>query len=319
MKKIAFLFLALAMIIGTIQAQNESAVKLNTSSTVTDADGNIYNTIVINTQTWLIENLKTTQYNDSTSIPLVTDFDTWINLTTTPAYCWYNNDKATYKTPYGALYNWYTVNTRKLCPKGWHIPSDYEWSDLISWSGGSASAGIELKEAGTSHWLSPNTGNNSTGFTALPGGVLKSIGFGGLGTGGVWWSSTEGTTISSNALSLSNNENNAVLASWGKENGFSVRCIKNLSLGTAPLEKQDESIQVYPNPVVDVLHVYLSQAFRQECDIDILSVEGNVLLKEKMTPRENTYQINVSTLPQGIYLCKIYNGKTVAITKFLKQ
>ena len=114
-------------------------------------------------------NLKTTKYNDGTSIPNVTNDTSWSNLTT-GAYCWYNND-VSYKNPYGALYNWYAVNTGKLAPKGWHVPSDAEWTTLITYLGGESIAGGKLKEAGTTHWLSPNTeATNSTGFSALPGG-----------------------------------------------------------------------------------------------------------------------------------------------------
>jgi len=91
------------------------------TGTVTDADGNIYNTVTIGTQTWMVENLKVTKYNDGTAIPLVTDNTAWSNLTT-PGYCWYNNDAATNKNTYGGLYNFYTVNTGKLAPTGWHVP-----------------------------------------------------------------------------------------------------------------------------------------------------------------------------------------------------
>jgi len=88
----------------------------------------------------MAENLKTTKLNDGTSIPLVTSSATWGTLST-PAYCWYNNDEASYKVTYGALYNWYTVNTGKLCPSGWHIPNDAEWTTLTNYLGGLSLAG----------------------------------------------------------------------------------------------------------------------------------------------------------------------------------
>ena len=96
---------------------------------VKDVDGNLYTTIKIGTQVWMSENLKTTKYKDGTAIPLVTDNTAWSNLTA-PGYCWYNNDAATYKSTYGALYNWYTVNTGNLCPAGWHEPTDAEWTTM---------------------------------------------------------------------------------------------------------------------------------------------------------------------------------------------
>ena len=92
----------------------------NNPASITDKDGNVYTSVTIGTQVWMVENLKTTKYNDGTPIPNVTDNTEWSNLTT-PAYCWYDND-ITKKNPYGALYNGYAVRTGKLCPTGWHVP-----------------------------------------------------------------------------------------------------------------------------------------------------------------------------------------------------
>ena len=143
--------------------------QLANCGTVTDVDGNVYNTVTIGTQCWLQENLKTTKYKDGTSIPLVTDNSAWGSLST-PGYCWYNNDD-TYKNTYGALYNYYTVLTNNLCPSGWHVATEREWSTLVTYLGGASIAGGKLKESGTTHWVTPNTGaNNETGFIALPGG-----------------------------------------------------------------------------------------------------------------------------------------------------
>ncbi|MBI5010148.1 MAG: fibrobacter succinogenes major paralogous domain-containing protein, partial [Bacteroidia bacterium] len=140
------------------------------SAQVSDIDGNVYQTVTIGTQVWMKENLKTTKLNDGIALPNVIDNAAWAALTTT-GYCWYNNDATTYKSTYGALYNWYAVNTGKLCPIGWHVPSDDEWTLLTTFRGGYSVAGGKLKETGTLHWTSPNTGaTNETGFTALPGG-----------------------------------------------------------------------------------------------------------------------------------------------------
>ena len=160
-------------------------------STVTDYQGNVYNTVKIGSQCWLKQNLRSTKYNDGTNIPNVTNNTTWSNLTT-PAYCWYNNDYSTYGSVYGALYNWYTVNTGKLCPLGWHVPSDAEWTELSDYLGGESIAGGKLKEAGTAHWLSPNIGaTNQYGFTALPGGWRGCDGkFYNIGNVGYWWSAS---------------------------------------------------------------------------------------------------------------------------------
>jgi uncharacterized protein (TIGR02145 family) len=192
------------------------------SGTVTDTEGNIYNTVTIGTQTWMKENLKTTKYNDGTAIPLVTNG--W--GTYTPAYCWYVNDAATYKATYGALYNWYTVNTGKLCPDGWHVPSDAEWTTLINFLVG---YGGKLKETGTAHWLSPNTGaTNETGFTALPGGYRYFNGsFSYVGSNGYWWSSTEEYQYYALYRYMSYNNDMVISSNYNKQSGFSVRCVRN--------------------------------------------------------------------------------------------
>jgi len=198
---------------------------------VTDADGNIYSTVTIGTQVWFAENLKTTKYKDGTTIPLVTDGEAWGALST-PGYCWYNNDATTYKSTYGALYNWYTVNTLKLCPTGWHVPDNAEWWTLTTYLGGENVAGGKLKETGTTHWASPNTGaTNETGFTAVPGGSRDGGGpfmyigyFGGLG---YWWSSTEYSTTNAWSRYMYSNLSIVYIFNNDKQNGFSVRCLRD--------------------------------------------------------------------------------------------
>lgn len=160
--------------------------------TMTDQDGNVYKTVAIGTQTWMAENLRTTTYNDGTAIQNVTDNDSWAS--STGAYCNYNNTTVTDTiATYGRLYNWYAVNTGKLAPKGWHVPTDAEWTTLTTYLGGESVSGGKLKETGTTHWISPNTGaTNETGFTALPGGFRRSNGtFSDIGGCGSWWSATE--------------------------------------------------------------------------------------------------------------------------------
>ena len=167
---------------------NEKTAIISSSKLVTDIDGNIYHTVKIGAQLWTMENLKTTRYNDGAAIPLVTDSSAWTNLTT-PGRCWYNNDSGSYANPYGALYNWYTINTGKLAPAGWHVPSDSEWTVLSTYLGDGA--GGKLKEVGTTHWQSCNTdATNETGFSGLPGGWRYSGTFLYIGIYGYWWSST---------------------------------------------------------------------------------------------------------------------------------
>ncbi|MCT4588299.1 MAG: fibrobacter succinogenes major paralogous domain-containing protein [Carboxylicivirga sp.] len=195
---------------------------------VKDIDGNTYKVVRIGNQEWMAENLKTTTYNDGTPIPNVTDNAEWSTLTT-DAYCWYNNDEASYKDIYGALYNWYVVETDKLCPTGWHVPSDAEWNTLATFLGGASVAGGKLKEAGTAHWGSPNTGaTNETGFTALPAGDRRSSGvFLDFGYRSCWYTSTQ--ALKSTAYFNEVLYNDPSIDRWTapKEIGLSVRCVKD--------------------------------------------------------------------------------------------
>jgi len=196
--------------------------------TVTDIDGNVYKTVTIGTQVWMLENLKVTKLNDGTAIPLVTDKTSWLNLTT-PGFCWYNNYEATNKDTYGALYNWYTVNTGKLCPTGWHVPTDAEWTTLTSYLGGESVAGGKLKEAGTTHWKSPNTGaTNESGFTGLPGGMRNVPGFFyNIKDSGIWWSSTEYDATDGLLSRADYNYGGFYKHNLVKTCGFSIRCVKD--------------------------------------------------------------------------------------------
>jgi uncharacterized protein (TIGR02145 family) len=217
------------VIIGIILITNNSCKKSEEthSNNVKDIEGNIYKTVTIGAQVWMTSNIKTTKYNDGTAIPLVTDNTAWSNLKT-PAYCWYNNDATTNKSTYGALYNWYSVSSTKLCPTGWHVPSYADWTTLITYLGGVNVTGGKLKEAGTSHWLSPNTGaTNETFFTYLPGGVRYSFGdFTQIGDNGYLWSSDDSTQGPSYTAT---NSWNSVLyrGNVNKKTGFSVRCLKD--------------------------------------------------------------------------------------------
>jgi uncharacterized protein (TIGR02145 family) len=221
-------YLTLALGLGLVLMLNNCKKKEEaTSGTIKDIDGNVYTSVTIGTQIWMVENLKTTKNNDGSSIPNVSDALAWTTLTT-PAYCWYNNDASTYKATYGALYNWYTVNLGKLCPTGWHVPTDSEWTILTTYLGGESIAGGKIKEIGTTHWETPNTGaTNECGFTALPGGLLTDAGrffMNGYYSG--WWSSTEnGNNAWERAVYTQ--ENYVERSSVSKVIGFSVRCLKN--------------------------------------------------------------------------------------------
>jgi uncharacterized protein (TIGR02145 family) len=199
--------------------------------TVTDIDGNVYKTMTIGTQTWMAENLKTTKYNQGTPIPLVSDAGTWPGLHS-PAYCWYNNDEANYKAVYGAMYNWYAVDAssnggKNICPTGWHVPTDAQWTTLTTYLGGETIAGGKLKEISIIHWFSPNTGaTNETAFTAVPGGYRNATGaFQDIGSNGNWWSSTEAITNAAWYRYFDYRYPTVARYNINDTFGFSIRCL----------------------------------------------------------------------------------------------
>lgn len=161
------------------------------SDTVTDIDGNVYPTVKIGSQTWMAENLKATKFNDGTIIDIAAEAWKWEYYfdISKPAYCHYENDFTSNRNIYGTLYNYYTITSGKLCPKGWHIPAQDEWKYLIDWLGGENVAGCKLKEVDTIHGHSPNVGaDNSSGFTARPAGRRSDDGiFINLRYHGFWW------------------------------------------------------------------------------------------------------------------------------------
>ena len=201
---------------------------LQAAQGVIDINGNHYNAIRIGTQIWMSENLRTNTYNDGSSIAIVTSNSTWINLNT-GAYCWYNNDSATYENPYGKLYNWYTVNTGNLCPIGWHVPNDAEWTILSNYLGGASVAGGKMKENGVSHWFTPNLGaTNESGFTALPNGGRMITGtFSNLYYYNYLWSANETSASDANCWYLYFNSSILYTNDEYKVRGHSVRCIKD--------------------------------------------------------------------------------------------
>lgn len=213
-----------------------SMVFTTLSDNLTDIEGNVYKTVQIGDQIWMAENLKTTKYNDGTNIPLVTNGDDW-SILTTPAYCWYNNDMASNKLTYGALYNWYAIHTGKLCPVGWHVPSDAEWytmehyvdstindPNVINYRG--TDCGTKLKN--TSGWDNSGNGTNNYNFKALPGGGRYLGGaFFHIGDIGNWWSSTEYQNTNGWFRTLLGNSPASYRTNGNKFLGFSVRCIRD--------------------------------------------------------------------------------------------
>jgi uncharacterized protein (TIGR02145 family) len=171
------------------------------TSTVSDVDNNSYNTVLIVTQCWTKENLRVSRYNDGTLIPIVTNATAW-ELLTTGGRSWYNNDSTTYENPYGNLYNWYaakgitttgSTTYKNICPTGWHVPTDADWTILTDALGGTTGAGAKMKSTGITYWSSESAGtDNSSGFSALPGGYRYIDGsFYDIRDYAFFWSATE--------------------------------------------------------------------------------------------------------------------------------
>ncbi|MFA5644708.1 MAG: FISUMP domain-containing protein [Patescibacteria group bacterium] len=206
------------------------------SSTVSDADDNVYSAVVIGNQCWMGENLKTTKFSDDSSIPNITT--SWQD-TVTPTYGWYNNDYATYGSIYGALYNWYAIDSssngsKNVCPSGWVIPSTTDWSELFTFAGGTTVAGGKLKATSTTYWDSPNTGaTDEFGFTALPGGVkwYTTQAWYSIEQVGQYWASNQYSSSEAYQFAFrydSARINYDVTAYINKKAGLAVRCIRDL-------------------------------------------------------------------------------------------
>lgn len=192
-----------------------------------DVDGNIYKTVTIGTQTWFAENLKVTHYSDSSPIPNVTDNTAWAALTD-GALCDYANDPAN-SVIYGKLYNWHAAASGKLCPKGWHVPTETEWGTLIQFLGETVAAN-KLKEAGTAHWTSSYNNadvTNETGFTALPGGARYDTDFSGIGGYGYWWSSSQYDDDDARGRRMIYASTDVGQITSKKLLGLSIRCLKD--------------------------------------------------------------------------------------------
>jgi len=220
--------LALVSFMFIFSCSDSSTDPKDDGDTVTDIDGNVYQTVTIGDQVWMAENLKVTHYQNGDAVPNIITQNAWPGLSS-GALCSYENDDSLIAV-YGLLYNWYAVtDSRKIAPKDWHVPSSDELQTLIDYLGEWRIAGGKLKEAGFEHWDSPNSNaTNESAFTALPSGYRNFTGpFDRLNTIAFIWSTDLDNTGGPKVLSLNNTDAYAVLATMGKTYGFSIRCIKD--------------------------------------------------------------------------------------------
>jgi len=213
MKNFYTIVLIIFVTVGMIKAQNK----------VKDADGNIYRTVKIGTLEWMVENLRTTRYNNGDEIGTTVPANKNLHGEKKLDYQWTYDGKEENVVSYGRLYTWHAaMDKRGLCPKGWHVPSIADWTQLAESLGGVSVAGGKLKESGTFHWLAPNVGaSDETGFRAVPGGGRLSDGtFNDMGTGAIWWSDT------GDGYYLNYSDGYLHRYFFVKSSGFSVRCVR---------------------------------------------------------------------------------------------
>ena len=276
--------------------------------TVTDYDGNIYHTILIGDQTWLIENLKSLHYCDGTPIPEVVA---------------YNNDDSL-GAIYGLLYTWDAAmkgltepGVQGVCPCDWHVPTDEEWTILENYLGGPGVAGGKMKETGTEHWLSPNTGaTNSSGFKILPGGEYDAYynpnTFQLLSTHAVFWTSTQINQTKARERYLSYDNAASSIYDWYKVMKYSIRCIKD----TVTTDIQNETglinhyelFQNHPNPFNPITTIKYQIAEPSFVSIKVFDVIGNeiiTLVNKKVSSGSQEVEFIASNLPSGVYFYQL--------------
>ena len=205
-----------------------NALEIRTSSGWSTLKPVDYPSLSIGTQNWMEKNLEVTSYQNGDAIPYVTDPTAWAGLTT-GAWCYYNNDPT---SGFGKLYNWYAVaDSRGLCPAGWHVPSDNEFTILTDYLGGLSVAGGKMKTTGTTRWVSPNAGaTNSSGFAGLPSGYRSETGaFSDLYYSTLWWTSTQHEVYPTFARDryVDMGYSNLISSFHIKKSGYPVRCIKD--------------------------------------------------------------------------------------------
>jgi uncharacterized protein (TIGR02145 family) len=285
-------------------------ISFSMAQTVTDYDGNVYNTVTIGTQTWTKENLKSLHYSDGTAITGVSA---------------YNGDNSNVAI-YGRLYTWdaamHGTNvemTQGVCPTGWHLANNKEWDTLITFLGGSNVAGGKLKESGSVHWTSNTGADNSSSFTALPGGFyFNSMMYVGINTMAKFWTSSV-VTGSSGAYncSLINTDgkiNDGSSSPVGNEKslGASIRCLKGQGFVGIKQNSSKSSFEVYPNPSVDFITVEI-QNLSSSYSYSLIDVTGKQVLSG--TIDNSIYRIDLKKLSKGIYIFRASNNTNEIVKK----
>ncbi|OFY67080.1 MAG: hypothetical protein A3H98_06845 [Bacteroidetes bacterium RIFCSPLOWO2_02_FULL_36_8] len=284
------------------------------AQSVTDIDGNVYNTVVIGTQEWMKENLKVTRYQNGDSIGTTSDtLD--VSGETTPKYQWRAGNSDSTLAIYGRHYTWYAAtDSRNICPSGWKVPSIDDWGTLITLFGGKDSAGGHLKETGTDRWNSPNLGaDNSSGFSALPGGAHGKDVYAEIGRDGVFWTSSPFFSTYAHVRKVFNYDFDVYEGGNSMWQGSSIRCIYD---GTTGLKESlnENAFVLIPNPSSGKFTLNATSKINS---LEIINVLGKKVTQSVIPDGVRNFNIDISNQPRGIYFMqlkeggKIYNQKIV--------
>lgn len=283
-------------------------------SGVTDIDGNFYPSVVMNNgQEWTTENLRTSHFANGDPIPINENDGQWASNAGVAA-CWYFNDSAAYSNPYGKLYNWKVAeDVRNACPDGWHVPTLQDHIDLITFLGGEGVAADKLKEAGTAHWNTGNTGTNESGFTGLPGGNRRASDgwFFNIGDYGQYWSSTvyDGSSAYKIILTLMGGsmQQNAISS---KRSGHSIRCLNDIVTSTNDIDNQKEDLIIFPNPGNGIFNIVGNGN---------LAVYNSLGQEVSSLQLANRSVVNLSNQPDGIYIIKLITNEQTNTKILVKE
>ncbi|MCC5917565.1 MAG: T9SS type A sorting domain-containing protein [Cryomorphaceae bacterium] len=281
---------------------------------ITDIDGNVYPTVIIGTQEWMAENLRTSRLRNGVEIPNITNARHWTD-TLVPAFCWYNNDSATHHVPYGKMYNGYAALDTLICPPGWYVPTTANWDQMVQELGGTAVAGGKLKQAGFQHWDQPNTGaDNSSGFTALPIGFRSNVDgtFNFKGARAGWFVRSGQRDVEFRWVSWS-------LASAGSgpmapNAGLAIRCFRNLRI-SVPDNPSPEIIEVYPNPSKGVFQIRLPND-QKTTEVRVHNLEGKMVFQTQ-TNDKSVLEIDLGNLSAGNYVLEIISEGNSVIKRLI--
>jgi len=288
---------------------------LHAQQTVTDYDGNIYNTVEIGKQTWIKENLKSVHYSDGTSIPDVAAY----------------NNSDSLANIYGLLYSWYAAmhdsteeGVQGVCPCGWYIPTNRDWTRLENYLGGPSVAGGKMKEEGTEHWFPPNTGStNSSGFTAIAAGEFYINIFQFMKEYALFWSSTEVSSTVARERFLAYNDDACFTYDWNKSAKYPIRCIKNSvtsieneSLGV----KEFELFQNYPNPFNPTTSISFQIPSSSSVTLKVYDVLGNeisTLVSEEKPAGSYKVEFYANKLNAGFYFYQLKTENYIETKKMV--